>query len=126
MNSFLGHLSFVSVYLDVILIFSKTKSETEEHLNQVLQILKDNHLHAKSSKCLFFQERMMGHVLTPSGVILSSSRLEALRHGPSLRISNSAKLPWICELSPPTHAHIFSDCCASEPTADKEEIVHLD
>jgi len=51
-------LSFSFVYFDDILIFSKSKSEQEKLLNQVLQILKNNQFHGKSSKCLFFQDRI--------------------------------------------------------------------
>jgi len=88
MVSLLGHLIFF--YLDDILIFSKTKSEHEEHLNRVLQILKDNHLRAKSSKCLFFQERtsnswdMTWLPVQSAGFHLCSKKLS---HSPPPRMS---------------------------------------
>ena len=40
---------FVLVYLDDILIYSKTMEEHAEHLHNVLQILRDQHLYAKMS-----------------------------------------------------------------------------
>ena len=46
----------VIVYLDDILIFSKSPEEHERHLRQVLEILRQHQLYAKPSKCEFFRE----------------------------------------------------------------------
>ena len=45
------------VYLDDILVFSKTAKENMEHLKQALQLLKDNKLYARLSKCEFLKEK---------------------------------------------------------------------
>jgi len=45
--------SFVVVFIDDILVYSKTFDEHEKHLITVLQILKDKKLYAKLSKCEF-------------------------------------------------------------------------
>jgi hypothetical protein len=42
---------FVVVFIDDILIYSKSDSDHEEHLRLVLQKLRDNQLYAKFSKC---------------------------------------------------------------------------
>ena len=47
MSFLLGHLPFVCVYLDDILIFSKDEKQHLEHLRQVLSILRQNTLFAK-------------------------------------------------------------------------------
>jgi hypothetical protein len=44
---------FVVVFIDDILIYSKSDSDHEEHLRLVLQKLRDNQLYAKYSKCEF-------------------------------------------------------------------------
>ena len=45
---------FVIVFLDDILIYSKSEEEHEEHLRIVLQVLRENQLYAKLTKCSFY------------------------------------------------------------------------
>jgi hypothetical protein len=44
------------VFLDDILVYSKSKEEHEHHIRMVLQVLREHQLYAKLSKCLFYQE----------------------------------------------------------------------
>ena len=44
---------FVVVFIDDILIYSRSREEHEEHLRQVLQILREKQLYANLSKCEF-------------------------------------------------------------------------
>ena len=60
----------VIVYIDDILIYSKNEKEHEQHLRQVLTLLRQNKLYAKASKCEFFKERVefLGHIVSSEGV----------------------------------------------------------
>ena len=57
---------FVVIFIDDILIFSKTKEEHEEHLRLVLQRLREHQLYAKFSKCEFWIDEVpfLGHVIS--------------------------------------------------------------
>ena len=44
---------FVIVFIDDILVYSKSQEEHEEHLRMVLQVLRDKKLYAKLKKCEF-------------------------------------------------------------------------
>ena len=46
---------FVLDFIDDILVYSKSKKEHEEHLRIVLQVLQEQHLYAKFSKCDFYK-----------------------------------------------------------------------
>ena len=45
---------FVVVYLDDILVYSKSEKEHEEHLRLTLMKLREHRLYAKFSKCEFW------------------------------------------------------------------------
>ncbi|KAL0556433.1 hypothetical protein IC582_004947 [Cucumis melo] len=72
--------TFVIVFIDDILIYSKTGAEHEEHLRMVLQTLRDNKLYAKFSKCEFWlkQVSFLGHVVSKAGVSVDPAKIEAV------------------------------------------------
>jgi hypothetical protein len=74
----------VIVYLDDILVYSKNKEEHEQHLRQVLQLLKDNHLYAKLSKCTFFASSIeyLGHIADGEGLRPNPRLVQALMDFP--------------------------------------------
>ena len=71
---------FVIVFIDDILIYSKTQKEHEEHLEIVLQTLKDHKLYAKFSKCEFWLDRVhfLGHVVSAEGIYVDPAKIEAV------------------------------------------------
>ena len=78
---------FVIVFLDDILIYSKSEEEHEEHLRIALQVLRDNQLYVKLSKCLFYQRQIqyLGHVISEEGISIDPSKIEAIKEWPSLK-----------------------------------------
>ena len=61
---------FVIVFIDDILIYSGSREDHEENLRVVLQILRENQLYAKFSKCQFWLDSVafLGHVISAEGV----------------------------------------------------------
>ena len=71
---------FVIVFIDDILIYSKTQAEHERHLRTVLQTLRKHQLYAKFSKCEFWLDHVtfLGHVISKEGVMVDPAKIEAV------------------------------------------------
>jgi Reverse transcriptase (RNA-dependent DNA polymerase)/RNase H-like domain found in reverse transcriptase/Integrase zinc binding domain/Chromo (CHRromatin Organisation MOdifier) domain/gag-polyprotein putative aspartyl protease len=86
MNTILAPVlnKFALVYLDDILIYSKTAAEHEEHLRAVLQILKDNNFYCKMSKCDFNKPEVkyLGHIVGRYGVKVDPAKVLAVSNWP--------------------------------------------
>jgi hypothetical protein len=69
---------FVLVFIDDILIFSKTEEEHEKHLRMVLEKLRSNQLYAKFSKCEFWlmEAAFLGHVISAGGISVDPSKVK--------------------------------------------------
>ena len=50
---------FVIIFIDDILIYSSSREVYEQHLQTALQILREQQLHAKFSKCEFWMEKLL-------------------------------------------------------------------
>ena len=75
---------FVSIYLDDIIIYSKTAEEHLEHLSKILKILKEKQLFGKLSKCDFFKTKIdfLGHVVSEKGVETNPEKVRAIQEWP--------------------------------------------
>ena len=75
----------VVVFIDDILIDSKTYAEHILHVKQVFQLLQQHQFKVKLSKCSFAQQQLyyLGHVLSPNGVSTDSSKLSIIQNCPS-------------------------------------------
>jgi hypothetical protein len=71
---------FVIVFIDDILVYSKSLEEHEDHLRIVLQILRDKKLYAKLKKCEFWLNQVvfLGHVVSKDGITVDPSKIEAV------------------------------------------------
>ncbi|MCG5051303.1 reverse transcriptase family protein, partial [Pectobacterium brasiliense] len=71
---------FVIVFIDDILIYSKTKGEHEQHLSAILELLKKEKLYVKFSKCEFWlrEVQFLGHVVSEHGIQVDPAKIEAI------------------------------------------------
>ncbi|KAL8098905.1 hypothetical protein AgCh_031571 [Apium graveolens] len=71
---------YVIVFIDDILIYSKTEQEHAEHLRIVLEILRNEKLYAKFSKCEFLlrEVQILGHLVSSKGVLVDPAKIEVV------------------------------------------------
>jgi hypothetical protein len=78
--------NFIQVFIDDILIYSRTMEEHDEHFLLVLQCLRENTLYGKLSKFLFYQSKIhyVGHVISDEGIAMDPTKVEAIMECPAL------------------------------------------
>ncbi|GKA38470.1 putative reverse transcriptase domain-containing protein [Tanacetum coccineum] len=71
---------FVIVFIDDILIYSKSEEGHAEHLKLILELLKKEELYAKFSKCDFWLSRLqfLGHMIDSEGVHMDPAKIESI------------------------------------------------
>jgi hypothetical protein len=71
---------FVIVFIDDILIYSKSKEDHATHLKLVLETLREHQLYAKFSKCGFWLKEvgLLGHVLSAGGVSVDPKKIQSI------------------------------------------------
>ncbi|KAK9112467.1 hypothetical protein Scep_019986 [Stephania cephalantha] len=81
---------YVIVFIDDIVIYSKTRVEHERHLRDVLSTLREHKLYAKFNKCAFWlsEVKFLGHVINGQGISVDGDKIRRLLTGrhPSLGI----------------------------------------
>nr|GEV68043.1 putative reverse transcriptase domain-containing protein [Tanacetum cinerariifolium] len=78
---------FMIVLSDYILIYSKSKEEHREHLKLILELLKNDELYAKFSKCEFWlpKVKFLGHVIDSEGIHVDPTKIESIKDWASLK-----------------------------------------
>ncbi|XP_068314999.1 uncharacterized protein, partial [Pyrus communis] len=71
---------FVIVFIDDILVYSKSKAEHVRHLTLVLKRLREHQLYAKFSKCQFWLDQVtfLGHIISAQGILVDPQKVAAV------------------------------------------------
>ena len=84
MNTILGPYigKFCMVYLDDIVVFSKTEEEHRDHLNVVLEALAEHQLVARAEKCHFAMKevKLLGYIISEEGITSNPEKVEAIKN----------------------------------------------
>ncbi|KAH0650155.1 hypothetical protein KY284_030067 [Solanum tuberosum] len=97
----------VIVFIDDILVYSRSKAEHAEHLRAVLQVLRDRELYVKFSKCEFWLDSVafLGHIVSDTCITIDTQKIEAGFSSPSTPLTKltqkATKFQWTqaCEHS---------------------------
>jgi hypothetical protein len=69
---------FVVVFINDILVYSRSAEEHTEHLHLALQKLRENRLYAKLSKCEFWMKEVafLGHIISKGGISVDPRKVQ--------------------------------------------------
>ena len=101
------------VFLDDILVYSKTKKEHEEHLRLVMKVFIENQLYAKLSKCSFYHNKIhyLGLIVLEEGILVDPEKIEAIMKWPIPKnVSEVIFFYGISRLLSQVYRRIFKDC----------------
>lgn len=87
MNSVLASIlrKFVVIFIDDVLIYSKTWAEHVDHIRQVLALLQQHQFKVKLSKCSFAKNELayLGHVINANGVATDPKKVDIVHNWPT-------------------------------------------
>lgn len=73
---------FILLFFDEILVFSKDLKEHAEYLRSTFTLLRQHHLYARKSKCVFAVITMeyLGHYISSKGVAIDPKKVLAVQN----------------------------------------------
>ena len=87
-NSALGDLDFIYLYIDDILVASSSFEEHYSHLRMVFERLNKFHLRLNVEKCTFVAEELefLGYLVNGEGIRPIPGRVETILNSPNLKL----------------------------------------
>jgi hypothetical protein len=71
---------FVIIFLDDIIVYSKSEVKHDKHLKSILQVLIENLIYAKFSKCSFYKRKIqyLGHIISEEVIIVDMEKIKSI------------------------------------------------
>lgn len=115
---------FMLMFVDNILVYSKTEEEHKVHLRIVLKTLRDHHLKEKFSKCHFWRRevRFLGHVVSEQGVDVDPAKVAAIQDW--RRPENATDVRSFLGLAG-YYRRFIKECSATDKSNEKESSLYL-
>ncbi|GKE54334.1 putative reverse transcriptase domain-containing protein [Tanacetum coccineum] len=104
---------FMIVFIDDILIYSKSEEEHAEHLRLILELLKKEELYAKFSKYDFWLSRVQffRHVIVSEGIHVDPAKIESIKDWASPKtLTKKWSIFRSCRLLPMIYRRFLEDC----------------
>ncbi|GKC84213.1 putative reverse transcriptase domain-containing protein [Tanacetum coccineum] len=113
---------FVTMFIEDILIYSKSKEEHEEYLKLILEVPKKEELYAKFSKCDFWllKVQFLGHMIDSEGIHVDPAKIESIKDWTSPK--TLTEIHQICRIGHGFDAKIESDSLCIPPNQDQKEL----
>jgi hypothetical protein len=111
---------FVIVFINGILVYSKSEEEHEEYLHLVSQKLQDPRFYVKISKCEFWMKQVtfMSHVILEQGISMDSSTIQDMvTWNTTTSVTNIQSFLRISRILSEDHRRILKDHQADDRVA---------
>ena len=88
--------SFIIVFIDDILVYSKNEGDHMDHVTVVLQVIKENQLFVKYSKCDFWLRSVvfLGNMISSEGIEVYPKKTEAVKNCLSPLTPTDIRISW--------------------------------
>lgn len=82
LREFIGRCCYV--YIDDIIIFSKSENEHFEHIGNIFKTLEEANMKVQLDKCNFFKKEVefLGYIITPLGIKTNPEKVRAIENFP--------------------------------------------
>jgi hypothetical protein len=120
---------FVVVYIDDILIFSKTEAEHQAHVRLVLKVLRREKLFVCKAKSSFAQKEVkyLGHIVDKQGIRLDPKNVEAVQTWPVPKNVHDVRSFFrLGQLLPKVHRALLRNSSASNELDEEVTLLSLD